>query len=207
MATKSGADLGKNVLALIRLNFGESTDARTKFAELFDRPSASIWPWVNGNRQGIPATHSDRFEGLIASGELQLVGGTTLEDYVRPAPRKKAAASQALRRNDDLLSLIWSVVRDERLGPAALESLMSDSNFVERKRTPALLFRWAYHDGGVPRSYHENFSNALIRSGIAEKLLGYTGADDEAYDIKVTSFFAQEAPRKGEAPSTDSEEG
>lgn len=102
--------------------------------------------------------------------------------------------ADVLKQNDDLLALIWDVVRHENLGPRALESLMADTNFLVRKRTPALLLRWAYHEGGVPKSYREQFSHALVRSGIAAALLGYDGSDPvaiEVFDIKVSTFFAE----------------
>lgn len=184
-----GERLGENVLALIRHNFGDTKQARAEFAQLFDRRPTSIWPWVAGDRQGIPRAQRDRFYRLIGSGELRLLDKTTAKDYVRPASKKEANEREP-KRNEDLLALIWDVVRHKTLGPTALEALMADSNFLERKRTPALLLRWAYHEGGVPKSYQEQFSNALVRSGIANELLGYDGPDG-VYDIRVSSFFAE----------------
>ena len=67
---------------------------------------------------------------------------------------------------------------------------MADTNFLERKRTPALLLRWAYHEGGVPKSYQEQFSHALVRCGIAKELLEYDSPDG-VFDIRVSSFFAE----------------
>lgn len=181
--------LGENVLALIRHNFGDTSKARSEFAALFDRRPTSIWPWVAGQRQGIPAAQRERFEELIVSGELRLLDLTSISDYVRRGPRK-ADTEREPKRNEDLLALIWDTVRHKRLGPTALEALMADANFVERKRTPALLLRWAYHEGGVPKSYQESFSNALVRSGIAQELLDYDGPDG-LYDVRVSSFFAE----------------
>lgn len=188
--TDQGLALGANILALIKHNFGENPDARNRFAALFGMPAASIWPWTSGKRRGIPNNHRDRLEMLVRGGHLHMVPGTSISDYVRE-PARKTAEEKEPRINQDLLGLIWSVVRNERLGPGALEALMSDTNFLERKRTPALLFRWAYHEGGVPRSYHLSFTAALIRSGIAAELLGYTGPGDDAFEIRVTSFFAR----------------
>ncbi len=190
---KENARLGANVLALIRHNFGDTKQARNEFATLFERKSTSIWPWVAGERQGIPAQQRERFEELIITGDIQLLPGTSVPDYVRPAPKKETTEKEP-KQNDDLLALIWDVVRHESLGPRALESLMADTNFLVRKRTPALLLRWAYHEGGVPRSYREQFSHALVRSGIAAALLGYDGSDPVAidvFDIKVSTFFAE----------------
>lgn len=190
---KENARLGANVLALIRHNFGDTKQARNEFATLFERKSTSIWPWVAGERQGIPAQQRERFEELIITGDIQLLPGTSVSDYVRPAPKKETTEKEP-KQNDDLLALIWDVVRHESLGPRALESLMADTNFLVRKRTPALLLRWAYHEGGVPKSYREQFSHALVRSGIAAALLGYDGSDPVAidvFDIKVSTFFAE----------------
>ena len=180
---------GENVLALIRLNFGDTKNARAEFSALFDRRPTSIWPWVGGDRQGIPAAQRERFEELVEGGELRLVEGTQVDDYVRPGPKKDATEREP-RRNEDLLALIWDVARHKDLGPTALEALMADTNFLERKRTPALLLRWAYHEGGVPKSYQEQFTNALVRSGIAKELLDY---DDPhgVFEIRVSSFFAE----------------
>ena len=190
---KDNARLGANVLALIRHNFGDTKQARNEFATLFERKSTSIWPWVAGERQGIPAQQRERFEELIITGDIQLLPGTSVQDYVRPAPKKESTEKEP-KQNDDLLALIWDVVRHESLGPRALEALMADTNFLVRKRTPALLLRWAYHEGGVPKSYREQFSHALVRSGIAGALLGYEGSDPVAmdvFDIKVSTFFAE----------------
>jgi len=189
---KENTRLGANVLALIRHNFGDTKQARTEIATLFERKSPSIWPWVQGERKGIPSQQRERFEELVITGDIQLLPGTSIQDYVRAAPKKEAANQP--KRNDDLIALVWDVVRHESLGPRALESLMADTNFLVRKRTPALLLRWAYHEGGVPRSYREQFSHALVRSGIAEALLGYDGSDPVAmdlFDIKVSTFFAE----------------
>lgn len=180
---------GSNILGLIRKNFGDNNKARSEFAALFERRTTSIWPWVAGDRQGIPAAQRKRFEELVTSGDLKLLPRTKVSDYVRPVPRKEAKEVEP-KRNEDLLALIWDVVRHRSLGPTALEALMADANFVERKRTPALLLRWAYHEDGVPKSYQEQFSNALVRSGIAKTLLGYEGPDD-LYDIRVSSFFSE----------------
>lgn len=180
---------GENVLALIRHNFGDTKKARAEFAALFERRPTSIWPWVGGVRQGVPAAQRERFEKLIESGELRLIDGSAVNDYVRPGPKKEEVEREP-KRNEDLLALIWDVARHKSLGPTALEALMSDTNFRERNRTPALLLRWAYHEGGVPKSYQEQFTNALVRSGIAKVLLDY---DDPhgLFDIRVSSFFAE----------------
>lgn len=190
---RENARLGENVLALIRHNFGETNKARSEFGTLFKRKPTSIWPWVAGDRQGIPAQQRERFEELVITGDIQLLPGTSIADYVRPGPAKETSEKEA-KKNEDLLALIWDVVRHESLGPGALEALMADTNFLVRKRTPALLLRWAYHEGGVPKSYREQFSNALVRSGIAQALLGYDGSDQvamEVFDFKVSTFFAE----------------
>ncbi|WP_273794824.1 hypothetical protein [Brucella intermedia] len=193
MTAERNIELGENVLALIKHNFGDTKKARSEFAILFERKPTSIWPWVAGDRRGIPAQQRERFEELIVTGDIQLLPSTSITDYVRPGPKKEFSEKEP-KRNEDLLALIWAVVRHENLGPRALESLMADTNFVERKRTPALLLRWAYHEGGVPKSYQEQFSHALVRSGIAQELLDYNGADPiamEVFDFKVGTFFSE----------------
>ncbi|WP_299592580.1 hypothetical protein [uncultured Tateyamaria sp.] len=181
---------GENVLDLIRHNYGETKTARAEFAALFDRKPASVWPWVGGDRQGIPAAQRQRFEVLLKNRDIKLPPNTQVDMYVRPAPRRDVT-DKAPKRNVDLLTLIWNVVRHDALGPTALEALMADTNFIERQRTPALLFRWAYHEGGVPKSYQEAFSNALVRSGIAGVLLEYDDDPHGLFDIRVSSFFAE----------------
>lgn len=180
---------GANVLALINHNFKDGKKARAEFAALFDRKPTSVWPWVAGDRRGIPAAQRDRFESLIITGELQLLPRMTISDFVRGGPKKELTDKEP-RRNEALLALIWNVIRHDKLGPVALEGLMADTNFLERKRTPALLLRWAYHEGGVPKSYQEQFSHALVRSGIAKELLDYDSPDG-VFDIRVSSFFAE----------------
>lgn len=190
---KENSRLGANVLALIRHNFGDTKQARNDFATLFKRKSTSIWPWVAGDRQGIPSQQRERFEELIVTGDIQSLPGTSVADYVRPGPKKELTEKEP-KKNEDLLALIWDVVRHDELGPRALEALMADTNFLVRKRTPALLLRWAYHEGGVPKSYREQFSHALVRTGIAQMLLGYDGSAPvsmEVFDFKVNTFFAE----------------
>jgi hypothetical protein len=180
---------GANVLALISHNFKDGKKARAEFAALFDRKPTSIWPWVAGDRRGIPAAQRDRLESLIITGDLQLLPRMKISDFVRGGPKKEQTDKEP-KRNEALLALIWNVIRHDKLGPVALEGLMADTNFLERKRTPALLLRWAYHEGGVPKSYQEQFSHALVRSGIAKELLDYDSLDG-VFDIRVSSFFAE----------------
>lgn len=180
---------GANVLALISHNFRDNKKARAEFAALFDRKSTSVWPWVAGERRGIPAAQRERLETLVIDGDLQLLPGMTISDFVREGPKKELSEKEP-KRNEALLALIWNVVRHDKLGPVALEGLMADTNFLERKRTPALLLRWAYHEGGVPKSYQEQFSHALVRCGIAKELLEYDSPDG-VFDIRVSSFFAE----------------
>lgn len=180
---------GDNVLALIKHNFDDGPKARAEFAALFERKPTSVWPWVAGARRGIPSAQRERFETLVFTGELQLPPRMKMSDFVRGGPKRELTDKEP-KRNEALLALIWNVVRHEKLGPGALEGMMADTNFLERKRTPALLLRWAYHEGGVPKSYQEQFSHALVRSGIAKELLDYDSPDG-VYDIRVSSFFAE----------------
>lgn len=185
--------LGNNVLRLILHNHGDTKQARAEFAAHFERKPASIWPWVSGARKGIPAQQRATFERLVVEGKIDLPSKSKIDDYVRPTPKRDMTA-RLEKKNDDLLALIWDCVRHPRLGPRALESIMADTNFLVRKRTPALLLRWAYHEGGVPYSYRDQFSHALVRSGIATELLGYDRNDEiaiELFDIKVNTFFAE----------------
>lgn len=186
---------GQHLLELIEHNFGTGRDARTKFAALFDRKPATIWPWCNQEgRQGIPHRLRRRFETLVSRDKLEMPKGRGVDDYVRATPTSRLEKSERTRvRNEDLIALFYSAVRHEDLGRAAIERCMSDPAFVVRVLNPSYWLRWAYHSGGVPTSYQEPFTTALIKSRIAEKLMGYdpSNIENETFFVKVQSLFAE----------------
>ena len=114
---------GQHRLELIEHNFGTGRDARTKFAALFDRKPATIWPWCNQEgRQGIPHRLRRRFETLVSRDKLEMPKGRGVDDYVRATPTSRLEKSERTRvRNEDLIALFYSAVRHEDLGRAAIE--------------------------------------------------------------------------------------
>lgn len=192
----NSAERGERLLELIQHNYGNGRDARTKFAAEFDRKPATVWPWCHQeNRQGIPHRLRRRFEDLVRNERLTMPAGCGIDDYVRPAPASRYEKSERTRvRNEDLIALFFSTVRHPKLGRAAVERCMSDPSFVVRVLNPSYWLRWAYHTGGVPQSYQEPFTTALIKSQIAETLMGYDprDRDNAEFFIKVNSLFAEE---------------
>lgn len=193
---KDSAERGVKLLELIQHNFGTGRDARTKFAAEFDRKPATVWPWCHQEgREGIPHRLRRRFEELIRAERLTMPPGCTVDDYVRPAPTSRYEKSERTRvRNEDLIALFFSTVRHPNLGRAAVERCMSDPAFVVRVLNPSYWLRWAYHSGGVPQSYQEAFTTALIKSTIAETLMGYDpqSRDNSEFFIKVNSLFTED---------------
>ncbi len=199
---------GGKLLALIDHNFGEGRNARALFAALFDRKSATIWPWCHQTgREGIPHRLRRKFEDLVVAGKIKLPPGNTVDDYVRPSPPSRYEKSERTRtRNEDLIALFFSATRHPDLGRAAIERSMTDPAFVVRVLNPSYWLRWAYHSGGVPLSYREAFSTALIKSGIAEALMGYdpSNRDNAEFFIKINSLFAE--PRETDADEDEDED-
>lgn len=192
----NSTDRGENLLELIQHNFGTGRDARTRFAAEFGRKPATVWPWCNQEgRQGIPHRLRRRFEDLIRTERLTMPSGRVIDDYVRPAPASRYEKSERTRvRNEDLIALFFSTVNHPSLGRPAVERCMSDPSFVVRVLNPSYWLRWAYHSGGVPQSYQEPFTTALIKSQIAETLMGYNPRDrgNAEFFIKVNSLFAED---------------
>lgn len=188
---------GRLLSDLVHYNFGPSPEAKGQFSELFGLDSKSTWPWFRQGRRGIPAYRREEFEILIRNEMLSLPLGREIEDYIRPSGRSRyERAAEIYRRNEDLIALIFVIIKTESLGRPALESLMTKSMLRGRVLTPAHLFKWAYQDGGVPVSYQEIFANALIHSGIVHELADYLDLDsndprmNELYAIRIRSFFA-----------------
>lgn len=190
----TSAARGAAILELIRFNFGDERGARANFAAVFGLNSATVWPWCKQvGRQGIPHRLSDPFADFVDKGRLRLPEGRQVSDYLRPAPSSRFEKSERSRlRNEDLIALFFSTILHPELGPSALEQCMSDPAFVVRVLNPSYWLRWGYHSGGVPDSYKEPFTTALIKSGIAELLMGYDPKDrlNTEFFIKVNSLFA-----------------
>lgn len=192
---RESAMRGQKLLELIEFNFGTGRDARTKFAKEFDRKPATVWPWCHQvGREGIPHRLRKRFEDLVRTEQLVMPSDGSVEDYMRPAPMSRQDKNDRSRiKNEDLLALFYAAVRHPELGRPAVEICMSDPSFVVRVLNPSYWLRWAYHYGGVPFSYQNSFTTALIKSKIAEKLMGYEDAGkNEGFFLKVNSLFAED---------------
>lgn len=131
----------------------------------------TVFQWV---KHGLPPERKESFESFVESKktEFYLPSNATLGQFIREREDRPGPRGPVL--NQPLLELLVDLVAYRGEKPNfGLDTINSLSLKMKNVASPHLFWKWAYHDGGIPVTYIEDwirFAQELEAYDVMEKV-------------------------------------
>lgn len=144
-------------------------------AEYFKVTRQTFWIWRKHGK-GVPDAYREAVEALIESEEppadlFRMPRNATVDHIMREPRGQNVPARLAPSQNHNLIELLNRVCNSEDFGHSSLKTMIRQMS--RPVSNPYVFYRWAWANGGVPRSYLSAFITALMQLKVWE-LYGYS---------------------------------
>lgn len=168
---------------LLTANFGRLRYV-SPLAEFMQVKRQTVWYWMQIG--GVPRERRDDFVRFCAESEIKFPPGKSLDDYIHDTVAylgRPPKNENREKENRALIVLLSDLCANRNYGLAFIEHLAKYYLRLPIHR----LFKWAYDDGGVPKSKINEFATALL----AEEVNVFMGIEDEdAFRDHVRQAFS-----------------